>query len=47
MIEDYTAIKLPYSSESTNKKYKKDTEFIAYKRCGHYIKVKGCNGKMS
>ena len=46
MTKDYTAVKLPYSSASTNKTYKKDTEFTAYKRCGDYVKVKGEGGSV-
>ena len=46
MTKDYTAVKLPYSSESTDKTYKKDTEFTAYKRCGDYVKVKGQGGSI-
>ena len=46
MTKEYTAVKLPYSSESTDKTYKKDTEFTAYKRCGDYVKVKGEGGSI-
>lgn len=41
MKKDYTAVKLPYSMTNADKSYKKDSTFIAYKKCGNYVKVKG------
>jgi predicted chitinase len=41
MKEDFTALTLPYSNDSTTTTYKKDEEFEAYKKCGNYLKVKG------
>ena len=46
MTKDYIAVKLPYSSESTDETYEKDKEFTVYKRCGDYIKVKGKGGNI-
>ncbi|NOQ25697.1 MAG: hypothetical protein GQ564_10090 [Bacteroidales bacterium] len=41
LIEDYQAIPLPYSEKQTKETYKKSSEFIGYKSCGNFIKVKG------
>ena len=41
MKKDYTAVKLPYATAKSDKTYKENTSFIAYKKCGDYVKVKG------